>query len=162
MGAVTFILIMPLGVQLYNGMSWLFRQPVRYRNRFGIHQGFVPVYATGLPRASTPCSPSCAGRCWTSAGALQPGRQGFTAAHSGHRSSRAFWGSREPRSSTASPCHGSNPSSPPLRWFAGRLRGGPHLLDGSAGLNTVFDRRPADGGHDGLCRRSRSAATSSP
>lgn len=57
MGAVTFVLIMPLGVQLYNGMSWLF---IHLNGNpfgtavlaglflisvmFGIHQGFVPVY----------------------------------------------------------------------------------------------------------------------
>ncbi|MGL5949058.1 MAG: PTS N-acetylmuramic acid transporter subunit IIBC [Aeromonas sp.] len=57
MGAVTFILIMPVGVQLYNAMSWLF---INLNGNpfgtailaglflisvmFGIHQGFVPVY----------------------------------------------------------------------------------------------------------------------
>ncbi|PJG58138.1 PTS N-acetylmuramic acid transporter subunit IIBC [Aeromonas cavernicola] len=57
MGAVTFVLIMPIGVQLYNGMSWLF---INLNGNpfgtailaglflisvvFGIHQGFVPVY----------------------------------------------------------------------------------------------------------------------
>ncbi|MDM5090826.1 PTS N-acetylmuramic acid transporter subunit IIBC [Aeromonas bestiarum] len=57
MGVITFLLIMPIGVQLYNGMSWLFinlnGNPIGtailaglflLSVMFGIHQGFVPVY----------------------------------------------------------------------------------------------------------------------
>lgn len=57
MGAVTFTLIMPVGVQLFNGMSWLFMHLngnpfgtailaglFLISVMFGIHQGFVPVY----------------------------------------------------------------------------------------------------------------------
>ncbi|MBD1573776.1 PTS N-acetylmuramic acid transporter subunit IIBC [Vibrio sp. S17_S38] len=57
MGAVTFIVIMPLGGYLFQGMSWLFLNlngnPVGsailaglflISVMFGIHQGFVPVY----------------------------------------------------------------------------------------------------------------------
>lgn len=74
MGAVTFVLIMPLGVQLYNGMSW----------RFTVAQPRTPCCA---PRSRAPSSPACSGSV--------------------------------SRSSTASPCRGSNPSSPPAaadRW----------------------------------------------
>lgn len=55
--AVTFIVIMPIGVYLFNGMSWLFlhlnKNPLGAAVLaglfliavvFGIHQGFVPVY----------------------------------------------------------------------------------------------------------------------
>ncbi|KJG19227.1 PTS system N-acetylmuramic acid transporter subunits IIBC [Photobacterium iliopiscarium] len=57
MGAVTFVLIMPIGGELFKGMSWLF---INLNGNpfgsailaglflisvmFGIHQGFVPVY----------------------------------------------------------------------------------------------------------------------
>lgn len=57
MGAFTFLLIMPLGVLLFNGMSWLFTHLngnpfgsavlaglFLLSVMFGIHQGFVPVY----------------------------------------------------------------------------------------------------------------------
>ncbi len=57
MGAVTFVAIMPLGVMLFNGMSWLFihlnGNPLGtallaglflIAVMFGVHQGFVPVY----------------------------------------------------------------------------------------------------------------------
>ncbi|TNH03884.1 PTS N-acetylmuramic acid transporter subunit IIBC [Testudinibacter sp. TR-2022] len=57
MGAFTFLLIMPLGVVLFNGMSWLFSHLngnpfgsavlaglFLLSVMFGIHQGFVPVY----------------------------------------------------------------------------------------------------------------------
>lgn len=56
-GAVTYTIIMPIGVELFNGMSWLF---IHLNGNpfgtailaglfliavvFGIHQGFVPVY----------------------------------------------------------------------------------------------------------------------
>lgn len=57
MGMVTYLIIMPLGVVLFNGMSWLFinlnGNPLGcavlaglflISVMFGIHQGFVPVY----------------------------------------------------------------------------------------------------------------------
>ena len=57
MGAFTFLLIMPVGVMLFNGMSWLFSHLngnpfgsavlaglFLLSVMFGIHQGFVPVY----------------------------------------------------------------------------------------------------------------------
>jgi N-acetylmuramic acid PTS system EIICB component len=57
MGAVTFIVIMPLGSYLFTGMSWLFLNlngnPIGsailaglflISVMFGVHQGFVPVY----------------------------------------------------------------------------------------------------------------------
>ncbi|MGV6989723.1 PTS N-acetylmuramic acid transporter subunit IIBC [Testudinibacter sp. P80/BLE/0925] len=57
MGAFTFLLIMPVGVLLFNGMSWLFSHLngnpfgsavlaglFLLSVMFGIHQGFVPVY----------------------------------------------------------------------------------------------------------------------
>ncbi|MEA9389198.1 PTS N-acetylmuramic acid transporter subunit IIBC [Acerihabitans sp. TG2] len=57
MGAVTFVVIMPAGEVLYNGMSWLFLHLngnpfgsavlaglFLLAVMFGIHQGFVPVY----------------------------------------------------------------------------------------------------------------------
>ncbi|WP_153446698.1 PTS N-acetylmuramic acid transporter subunit IIBC [Vibrio algicola] len=57
MGAVTFVVIMPLGGYLFQGMSWLFLHlngnPIGsailagvflISVMFGIHQGFVPVY----------------------------------------------------------------------------------------------------------------------
>ncbi|PSW08265.1 PTS N-acetylmuramic acid transporter subunits IIBC [Photobacterium rosenbergii] len=57
MGAVTFVIIMPLGGVLFSGMSWLFvnlnGNPIGsailaglflLSVMFGIHQGFVPVY----------------------------------------------------------------------------------------------------------------------
>ncbi|QUJ70140.1 PTS N-acetylmuramic acid transporter subunit IIBC (plasmid) [Photobacterium sp. GJ3] len=57
MATVTFVVIMPIGVYLYDGMSWLFLHlngnPIGsailaglflISVMFGIHQGFVPVY----------------------------------------------------------------------------------------------------------------------
>ncbi|MEC6908668.1 PTS N-acetylmuramic acid transporter subunit IIBC [Photobacterium piscicola] len=57
MGAVTFVIIMPIGGELFKGMSWLFinlnGNPLGsailaglflISVMFGIHQGFVPVY----------------------------------------------------------------------------------------------------------------------
>lgn len=57
MGAVTFVIIMPIGGYLYSGMTWLFLNlngnPIGsailaglflISVMFGIHQGFVPVY----------------------------------------------------------------------------------------------------------------------
>ncbi|MEC5341969.1 PTS N-acetylmuramic acid transporter subunit IIBC [Brenneria populi] len=57
MGAVTFVVIMPVGGELFKGMSWLFLHlngnPIGsavlaglflIAVMFGIHQGFVPVY----------------------------------------------------------------------------------------------------------------------
>ncbi|WP_118985301.1 PTS N-acetylmuramic acid transporter subunit IIBC, partial [Photorhabdus sp. CRCIA-P01] len=57
MGAITFILIMPLGSYLFSGMSWLFLHLngnpfgtavlaglFLLAVMFGVHQGFVPVY----------------------------------------------------------------------------------------------------------------------
>lgn len=57
MGAVTFIVIMPVGGYLFNGMSWLFLHLngnpfgsavlaglFLLAVMFGVHQGFVPVY----------------------------------------------------------------------------------------------------------------------
>lgn len=57
MGMVTFVVIMPIGGYLFQGMSWLFLHlngnPVGsailaglflISVMFGIHQGFVPVY----------------------------------------------------------------------------------------------------------------------
>lgn len=57
MGAVTYVVIMPLGVYLFSGMSWLFMHLngnpfgtailaglFLIAVMFGIHQGFVPVY----------------------------------------------------------------------------------------------------------------------
>ncbi len=57
MGAVTFVIIMPIGGELFRGMSWLFinlnGNPLGsailaglflISVMFGIHQGFVPVY----------------------------------------------------------------------------------------------------------------------
>ena len=56
-GAATFIFIMPIGVWLFNGMSWLFMHlngnPIGtallaglflIAVMFGVHQGFIPVY----------------------------------------------------------------------------------------------------------------------
>lgn len=57
MGAVTFIVIMPVGVYLFDGMSWLFTHLngnpfgtailaglFLIAVMFGVHQGFIPVY----------------------------------------------------------------------------------------------------------------------
>jgi N-acetylmuramic acid-specific PTS system IIC component len=56
-GAVTYLVIMPIGVQLFDGMSWLFshlnNNPLGAAVLsglflvavvFGVHQGFIPVY----------------------------------------------------------------------------------------------------------------------
>lgn len=101
MGAVTFVLIMPLGVQLYNGMSWLF---IHLNGNpfgtailaglflisvmFGIHQGFVPVYfcTDGCPGLQLPVPHPRAGRGRPGRrrpGALQSRSQGLPAAHPG-------------------------------------------------------------------------------
>ena len=57
MGAVTFVVIMPVGVYLFDGMSWLFTHLngnpfgtavlaglFLIAVMFGVHQGFIPVY----------------------------------------------------------------------------------------------------------------------
>ena len=98
---------MPLGVQLYNGMSWLF---IHLNGNpfgtailaglflisvmFGIHQGFVPVYFALMDaQGFNSLFPilALAGRPGRrSPGALQPRRQGLPAAHpgQGHHHSR--------------------------------------------------------------------------